>query len=179
MRTCSVVMDWIQTFSGAKFRPGAPRPEDFNIADIAHSLSLLCRFNGHCRCFYSVAEHSVRVSGHCPPDHALWGLLHDLGEAYLGDMPRPIKIGFPAFEEAELRLVRSACEVFDLSWPMPPEVKQADDALLATEMRDLMAPPPEDWKLRETPLEGRIEPWAAEEAERAFLARYRELTGGE
>jgi 5'-nucleotidase len=172
-------MDWIQTFSGAKFQPGAPRPEDFNIADIAHSLSLLCRFNGHCRRFYSVAEHSVRVSGHCPPRHALWGLLHDLGEAYLGDMPRPIKLGFPAFEEAELRLVRVACEVFGLPWPMPAEVKQADDALLATEMRDLMAPPPEDWKLREAPLAGRIEPWSAEEAELAFLARYRELTGAQ
>jgi len=171
-------MDWIQTFTGRKFFPGDPRPEDFDIADVAHALSLLCRFNGHCRRFYSVAEHSVRVSAICPPERALWGLLHDLGEAYLGDMPRPIKLDLPAFSAAEDRLLQVACGVFGLPWPMPAEVKRADDLLLATELRDLMAPPADDWKLREAPLaELRIEPWPAEEAERAYLARYRELTG--
>ena len=61
-------MDWIQTYSGKKFYPLDPRPEDIDIRDIAHALSLNCRFNGHCRCFYSVAEHSVGVSSSQSPD---------------------------------------------------------------------------------------------------------------
>jgi len=84
-------MSWIQTFTGRRFRPRNPAPDDFDIRDVAHALSLLCRFNGHCRVFYSVAEHSVRVSRICPPPAALWGLLHDLGEAYIG-AKEPIEV---------------------------------------------------------------------------------------
>jgi hypothetical protein len=169
-------MSWIQTFTGRRFVPRDPRPEDFDIRDVAHSLSLLCRFNGHCRQFYSVAEHSVRVSRVCPPEAALWGLLHDLGEAYIGDLPRPIKPMFPAFEEVETRLLRTAAVAFDLPWPMPAAVRRADDVLLATEARDLMSEPPEPWGHREAPLPGRITPLGPTEAELAFLDRFEELS---
>jgi len=103
-------MSWIQTYTGKCFHPREPGPDDFDIRDVAHALSLLCRFNGHCRTFYSVAEHSVRVSRICPPAAALWGLLHDLGEAYVGDLPRPLKPLMPRFEEIEAT-VRSADEI--------------------------------------------------------------------
>src|SRR5271165_7548492 len=83
--------DWIQTYTGRVMYPLDPRPEEINIIDIAHALSNLCRFTGHVRTFYSVAEHSVRVSQHCDPKDALWGLLHDASEAYLADMSRPMK----------------------------------------------------------------------------------------
>ena len=73
-------------------RWAGPNPDDIRIEDIAHALSNQCRFAGHAREFYSVAEHSVHVSQLCLPEHALWGLLHDASEAYLVDLPRPLKL---------------------------------------------------------------------------------------
>ena len=168
-------MSWIQTYAGKQFWPLAPKPEDLDIVDIAHSLSLQCRFNGHCREFYSVAEHSVRVSEILPPDLALWGLLHDAAEAYLSDLPKPIKQLLPAFCEAEDRLLEVILDRFGLTWPLPEEVHEADLRLLATEARDLMAPPPEPWGLDIEPLPRAIEPWAPENAERRFLRAFEEL----
>jgi uncharacterized protein len=83
--------DWIQTYTGKQFWPLSPLPEDIVIEDIAHALSMQCRFGGHVRTFYSVAQHSVHVSLLVEPQYALWGLLHDAAEAYLVDLPRPIK----------------------------------------------------------------------------------------
>jgi hypothetical protein len=64
--------DWIQTATGRPFWPIDPRPEDIDIEDIAHALSMLCRFGGHCLRFYSVAEHSVLLSQYVAPEHKLW-----------------------------------------------------------------------------------------------------------
>ena len=166
---------WIQTYSGRRFAPLQPRAEDLDLVDIAHALSLLCRFNGHCRTFYSVAEHCVRVSRALPDELALWGLLHDSAEAYLSDLPRPVKLEIPYFVEIEERLLRLVARRFELVWPMPPSVAEADTRLLATEARDLMAPPPHPWDLGVEPLDGTIEPLSAPEAEDAFLRRYDEL----
>jgi hypothetical protein len=172
------IMSWIQTYTGRQFFPFDPRGEDVDIRDIAHSLSFLCRFNGHCRVFYSVAEHSLRVSRLLGDDLALWGLLHDAAEAYLSDLPRPVKASLPAFVDMEARLLREIARVFGLTWPMPAEVRWADDVLLATEARDLMEPAPASWELDEQPLEGAIVPLAPEEAERAFLERFAALVPG-
>jgi len=174
--TAEEPMDWIQTYTGRKFFPLAPRAADIDIRDIAHALSLNCRFNGHCRKFYSVAEHSVRVSRALPREHALWGLLHDAGEAYLTDVPRPVKGQMRQFVDIEDRLLEVIVRHFGLSFPMPEPVRHFDEALLATEGRDLMAPPPEPWKLDAAPLAERIDPWIAEEAERVFLERFDELS---
>ncbi|MBF0612521.1 MAG: hypothetical protein HQL55_15470, partial [Magnetococcales bacterium] len=78
--------NWIQTFTGRQFWPLAPVLEHIHVQDIAHALSLLCRFNGHCQKFYSVAEHSLHVATILPPELAGWGLLHDASEAYLADL---------------------------------------------------------------------------------------------
>lgn len=169
-------MIWILTHSGIHFNPQEPKPEDLCIGDIAHALSLLCRFNGHCRTFYSVAEHCVRVSLSCPPQDALWGLLHDLGEAYLGDLPRPIKAAFPLFDAWEQNLMHTAAEKFGLAWPLPDSVHRADDILLATEIRDLMTRTEDSWELKAQPLAERITPLSPVDAEQAFLQRYAELT---
>jgi len=171
-------MDWIQTFGGGTFHPVAPREEEVDLRDIAHSLSLLCRFNGHCLRFYSVAEHSVRVSRLLPPGLRLWGLLHDAGEAYLTDLPRPVKGQMPRFREIEDGILEVIARVFGLSWPMPPEVHAADNTMLATEARDLMAPHPADWGLGVAPLPARItSPLGPEDAERLFLETFREIIG--
>jgi hypothetical protein len=171
-------MSWIQTFTGKQFWPLTPRVEDVDVRDIAHSLSLQCRFNGHCRLFYSVAEHSVRVSRAVSTGMAPWGLLHDAAEAYLTDLPRPVKARLTEFQGLEERLLEVIARAFGLPWPMPAAVQEADDVLLATEARDLMAPPPCSWELSAEPLLERIVPVSAERAEELFLARYRELWAG-
>lgn len=169
-------MSWIQTYSGRQFFPLEPRPADVDVVDVAHSLALQCRFNGHCRPFYSVAEHSVRVSRVLEGPLRLWGLLHDAAEAYISDLPRPLKATAPGFRAAEDRLLEVIVTRFGLEWPMPAAVADADDVLLATEMRDLMAPAPVAWPLRAEPLPDPIIPVGHVEAERLFLARFAELT---
>lgn len=169
-------MSWIQTYSGRQFFPLEPRPGDIDVGDIAHSLSLQCRFNGHCRPFYSVAEHSVRVSRIVEGPARLWGLLHDAAEAYISDLPRPLKATAPGFRAAEDRLLEVIVTRFGLEWPMPAAVAHADDVLLATEMRDLMAPSPASWPLEAAPLAETIVPLGHLEAEQLFLAAFARLT---
>jgi hypothetical protein len=138
---------WIQTASGKKFFPMEPHADDLDIRDIAHALSNQCRWGGHCLRFYSVAEHSVRVmrclaaAGHTDRSILLWGLLHDAAEAYLCDLPRPVKEMFPAYREAEDRILKVVSHKYHLPWPMPKEIHVADDVLLETERRDLTARP--------------------------------------
>jgi uncharacterized protein len=103
-------------------------PEDIDIRDIAHALSRLCRYNGHCGGFISVARHSIWVSDVLPRELALWGLLHDAPEAYLGDMTRPVKRqeAMEEFRAADERLEQVVAEKFGLEYPMPIEVHEAD-----------------------------------------------------
>lgn len=164
-------MSWIQTYTGKKFSPLADEPGEIDLRDIAHSLALQCRYNGHCRLFYSVAEHSVRVSHLLPSDEAAWGLLHDAAEAYVSDLPRPLKLTVPDFRAAEDRLLRQIAATFGLPWPMPPSVHHADEVLLATEARDLMAPFADDWHFKATPLAETVTPISPTDAEALFLAR--------
>ena len=172
--------DWIQTFTGIQFWPLDPRPEEIFIEDIAHALSNQCRYSGHVKKFYSVAEHSVRVTLHIPAPHRLWGLLHDASEAYLTDLARPIKhysrLG-EAYREIEEPLMRCVCARFGLSPAEPAEVKMADNELLVTEKRDLMGPGPAKWREESVqPLPGIIYPWTPGVAERKFLEVFEALT---
>ncbi len=182
---------WIQTYMGNQVWPLSLHREDVFIGDIAHALGNLCRFNGHCRRFYSVAEHSVRVSRILPDDLALWGLMHDAAEAYLGDVTRPVKglllvmagnegrqLLLKSFRHAETEAMVAIAVACGLVWPMPEAVKHADDVLLATERRDLMCDPPAAWDELPDPLPEPIgEPMPPQYAEQAFLDRYEELTG--
>lgn len=173
-------MNFIELRSGRSFRPLEPVIADICIDDIAHSLSHQCRFSGHTREHYSVAEHCVRVSElleRWGADRSvqMWGLLHDASEAYLVDIPMPLKVheDFAPYRAAEARLMRAVCFRFGLNPVEPAAVKVADMTLLATEARDLMPHRPEHWaKLECRPLPERIVPWGAETAKRNFLARY-------
>ena len=131
---------WIQTYSGGKFFPLSPESEGITIEDIAHALSNLCRFAGHVKRFYSVAQHSVLVSHYCDPIDALVGLLHDASEAYLLDMPRPLKKSgyFEAYLEAEDRLMRVIEKKFGIQ-PMTESVHRADMRVFAAEAAAIAA----------------------------------------
>lgn len=174
-----VAHGWIQTYSGGRFHPLAPRVGDVKLKDIARALSCICRFGGHCNAFYSVAQHSVLVSRLVPGHLALLGLLHDAAEAYLGDIPRPFKRlpMFDAYRAAEAAAESAIAERFGLRYPFPPEVKAADDRALAIEARDLMPqreaeawswmPEPGDWPT--------LKPEKPDDAMWSFLYRAQEL----
>ena len=168
---------YIQTFSGTEFYSLEPDHEDVQLIDIAHALSNKCRFAGHCRDFYSVAQHSVLVSRQLPEEFKLWGLLHDAGEAYFADIPNPIKREFPLFEAIETPIMRAVAKRFHLVWPEPPQVKHADKQLLATEARDLLNVVWRDWEEIWKPIaiEETIVPIPPKEAEVMFLEEFHML----
>jgi 5'-deoxynucleotidase YfbR-like HD superfamily hydrolase len=173
----------IQTVSGRWVDPLAPDPATIDLGDIAQALSNQCRFGGHSRRFYSVAQHSAIVSDICakrgaPAVEALAALLHDAGEAYLVDLPHPIKhrseLG-PPYRRAE-KLLEEAIRVrFGLGDP-PAELKAIDRSLLATE-RATFASVVDPWPELEgfEPLAIEIEPWEPERAKREFLERFERL----
>jgi len=167
---------WIQTFTGKQFWPLDPRIEEIDFYDVAHALANICRYTGHVKSFYSVAQHSVLMSDIVPAADRRWALMHDAAEAYLTDIARPLKRApeFAAYREAEERLERCIAERFDLPWPMPESVKAADLRMLATERRDLMATPPIPWRSTAgiEPLQYTIEPQTPQAAKRSFMATF-------
>lgn len=170
---------WIQTYSGRRFNPTNPYVDAIVIQDIAHALSMQCRFSGHCRKFYSVAQHSVLVSYICDSADAMWGLLHDATEAYLVDVPRPLKRSgkFDAYLEFEAKMQTAICKRFGLPDKEPPSVKRADTILLSTEARDLMSPLHSDWVQPCDPLPFKIDPLPQQQAKDLFMKRFFELFG--
>jgi len=169
---------WIQTYSGRRFTPTNPNPDAIVIQDIAHSLSMQCRFGGHVKNFYSVAQHCVLVSHICNFEDAFWGLMHDATEAYLVDVPRPIKRSglMDAYLEFEDKVQTAICKRFGLTGKEPASVKKADTILLATEARDLLPNLRSDWSIKETPLPFKINPLGPREAKDLFMKRFFELT---
>lgn len=168
--------DWIQTFTGRCFYPLDPRPEEIFIEDIAHSLSLKCRYGGHSVVHYSVAEHSVLMSLNVAPENALWALLHDAAEAYSADIPRPLKRFIKQWPGIEVKIMEAVCTKFGLALPEPEEVSHADLAICVDERAAIMAPCDQDWGELPPALGASILCLSPQEAERAFLLRFDELT---
>lgn len=179
MDTSPRIGDWMQTYTGRAFWPLDPRADEIDILDIAHALSHQCRYAGHCKRFYSVAEHSiwcavvavipgsdfntfrdindaaVMARSRLRPEHApiarlaFAALLHDAAEAYLVDLPRPVKASMPDYRLAEARLEALIFRRYGLA--SHPNVKTLDERMLATEAKALMATPPMDWALSAAP----------------------------
>jgi 5'-deoxynucleotidase YfbR-like HD superfamily hydrolase len=177
---------YLQTVSGRWVNPFDPDPDQLDAGDIARALANQCRFGGHSRVFYSVAQHSVIVSQLVEErggdaEDAFAALMHDATEAYLGDMPHPLKhrsaLG-AAFKAAEDHLEQAIRDRFRIK-PDVPEIKRADRALLATERRTFSA---ENWHWPELegvePLDLALAPWSPDEAAQAFAQRYAELDAG-
>lgn len=174
----------ILTFSGIALNPLEATPEQIDIRDIAHALSLLCRYTGHVAAFYSVAEHSVRCAELLEErgfdnETLLNALMHDASEAYIGDVARPIKefseVG-QMYQQAEDKLMTTIAEKFGLTWPISEEIGWADYVLLRTEQRDLMPYPNDLYSLDDYEmLTDVIKPWQPELAEAEFLSKYESL----
>ena len=174
---------YLQTVSGRWVNPFDPDPDQLDAGDIARALANQCRFGGPSRVFYSVAQHSVIVSELVEQrggdaEDVFAALMHDAGEAYLGDMPHPLKHRSPlgaAFKAAEEHLEQAVRARFRIK-PDVPEIKRADRALLATERRAFSA---EDWHWPELegvePLDLELRAWSPDEAAQAFARRYAEL----
>lgn len=173
-------MSWILTYTGRRFDPLNPDPALIDPLDIAHALANMCRFNGHCRQFYSVAQHSVLVSQIVPETEALHGLLHDASEAYIADITRPVKPHLQNYREIEERIEAAVAERFGIPVEMPSTVKLADVVLLATEKRDLMPEHPDPWPVLDgiRPMAEVIDPWTPDAARYMFMEAFNEMTGG-
>jgi 8-oxo-dGTP pyrophosphatase MutT (NUDIX family) len=132
---------WIQTFTGLSVHLLHPNVDEIRIADIAHSLAFQCRYTGHCLRYESVAEHSIIVSEMVPSEDERWGLMHDASEAYLQDMSRPLKhhteLG-AIYGKLEEPWMLAIAAKFDLPWPIPQSVKEADKTLLHLEIDENM-----------------------------------------
>jgi 5'-deoxynucleotidase YfbR-like HD superfamily hydrolase len=169
----------VQTYSGHMFNLLQPENSHICIEDIAHSLSNLCRFNGHTREFYSVAQHCILVSHLVPQPLALEGLMHDCAEAYMGDCITPLKKQLSEYKTIENNIKRCIFAQIGLQFPLHHQIKHADIRALATEKRDLMNEPggPRYWDILKgiSPSIQKITPLPPKEAEQAFLQRYYKL----
>jgi uncharacterized protein len=169
---------WFQTYTGRQFWPMDPRPGDFDIRDIAHGLANICRFGGHVKQFYAVANHAIFVSHEVPAEDRFDGLMHDSPEAYIGDMVQPFKLFMPAFKRAEKKIWWAMCVQFGCHEELPPSVKHADLVALMTERRDLLGPAPAPWDPAfeaVEPSDRIIEPLSPKAAEVLFLDRFVDL----
>lgn len=186
---------WLQTFCGIKFNVFEPKLEDILIQDIAHALSNISRFGGHCREFTSVAQHCVLVSrlidNPALPTHELAklklaGLLHDATEAYLIDLPSPIKRQMPVYVSIENNLHSLVAKKFDLTMEDFHAIKLYDKVALVMESKALMAPFHPDWEIDDSVL-GQVltcsedypgfykQCWTPKQAEHIYLNTFTEL----
>ena len=167
------------TTSGLPFWVMDPRPEDIRILDIAHHLSRITRFGGALRADvwdYTVAQHSCLVSDNCPDGFKLEGLLHDAGEAYHGDLIKPIKMQVPDWKSMEHRVEAAIRAKFGLPPVISPEVKKEDWRAVATEHRDVQTPTTAvDWGTLAPAWPEPITPWTRERCFREFLERFTRL----
>ncbi len=198
---------FINTFTGKKFAPLDPKVEDIDILDIAQALSNMCRFTGHVRRFYSVAEHSCRVhdivhgrqlredmSGFGPwLENLQWALMHDAAEAYLIDVARPVKVqpAMSFYRDAEDRLLSCIAEHFGMRGHAPPASVQDVDRKIATnEARVLLNMREDLWQGRDGLPDADFNSvqmgdsisnftlgWSPDTARFEFLCRFRNLFG--
>ncbi|UNC91664.1 phosphohydrolase [Candidatus Contubernalis alkaliaceticus] len=138
--------DWIETYTGRKFWPLDPRPEDICIKDIAHGLSHMCRYNGQSKFFFSVAQHSLNCAEHAkrmklPQRYQLLCLLHDAAEAYVSDVAKPLKPYLPQFKNIENNIMTTVYEALNVRPPNSIEgntISKIDTIMLVTEAKVLM-----------------------------------------
>lgn len=178
-----IEFSWMQTYTSTAYEPFSPKPEMVNIVDIAHALSNNCRFNGHTRQFYSVAQHCVLVSKALEDEGygvetQFFGLFHDAPEAYITDMVSPIKRRLPDFKKLEELNESVIFPKYHIKATRKKKarVKVADIRMLVTEARDVMGMAPKPWGVLAAPYTSfKIDAKLPHDAEIEFLLRFEEL----
>ena len=167
---------FIQTYTGEKFYPFNPKPEQVHLEDIAHALSHICRYGGAVEKFYSVAQHCVLAARYCD-GHQRWLLMHDAAEAYIGDMIHPIKEFIPEFRAMEEKILDVITERFGLPnrFLVWESVQRADLLLASTEKRDLLSVDVHWDRNLPVPMDGKIIPWTSEVAKEQFFQMAKQL----
>jgi hypothetical protein len=171
--------DFIETYTGRHFHFHDPKPEDIHINDIARALATTTRWGGHTQVPVTVAQHSVLAARRLRNmgfgvEQQLQGLLHDAAEAYIGDVPSPIKRHLHDFQALELLVEQAICECFDLAYPFDPAVKIVDVQMYRWEYRDLMLGDQCEEPQGNPPT---FVPWPFHLAEGEFLAAFDALMG--
>jgi len=144
--------NFIITYTGKKVNPLDMRPEDICFEDIAHALANKCRYTGHARYFYSVAEHSILVARELAKrgegSLVLYGFLHDAGEAYLPDIDTSLKHNFPILKQAEKNILDCVSAKYGLASGKYKEIKEIDREIAWSEVQQLFANYEEaaDWR---------------------------------
>lgn len=176
---------YIETVSGKIVHFLNPDPDSIDINDIAHALSRICRFNGHTREFYSVAEHSWKGATYISDEYKLAMLLHDASEAYLCDIPSPVKDYIPDYKKIEEELSYAICVKFGLPFPNHEIIKYYDLVLLSNEAHHLMHSRGNQWELwkhvKRPLVSAEFKPLClqADVAKEVFLDKFYELHGTE
>jgi uncharacterized protein len=158
----------IRTFHGNYINPCEPEADMISIGDIAHALSMQPRFGGHLPMFYSVAQHCVLAAEYVSNEHRLAALLHDASEAYLIDVPRPVKRQLLNYKEIEDKLMTVIADKFGFQWPLHESIKRADETMLRLEWECLMLGG-DAWET--------IVAWDQDQAKGRFLDMYHSLKG--
>lgn len=173
-------VDFIETYSGAKFYPRDPDPADVSIIDIAHAQSNQGRYSGHTDSFYSTAQHCCILASYV--ENVMKGsaldclqiLMHDAAETYLVDMPRPVKQYMPEFRKWDHKIqfmVRDWLGLTDI--PLPPWQDELDTRIIVDERAQIMSDSGNDWGMAGVkPLGVKVDPWPPKTAEQQFLFRY-------
>jgi uncharacterized protein len=178
--------DWIQTYTGRAFHFADFRSDDICIEDIAHALSMECRYGGHCAWHYSVAQHSVHVYDalvdfNLDDETLRQGLLHDAPEAYIKDIPRPLKetLG-PGYKALDKAIWHAICIRYGVIPDIAPIVKEIDLRLALDEKAALLSRGHKEWtgiSSRFQPLGITIPEWSPSRAKTEFINRFRRQFG--
>jgi uncharacterized protein len=170
-------MSWLLTYSGKHFDLIDPQPDMIDVVDIVKGLSREARFAGQTRYFYSVAQHCVVASQIVASEFAMEALMHDASEAYIKDIPRPLKQLLPDYRMIEARVQGAICDRFGLPPLQSDAVSAADRIMLATERRDLMPDDATDWPILHgvKPMDKRLNAVNYNHAESLFMQRFLEV----
>ncbi len=172
---------YLGTYTNKKFHFLEPTTDEICIMDIAHSLSNQCRFNGHTEVFYSVAEHCCIISDLVEAadrdrQEVLSGLLHDASEAYLCDIPSPLKPYLTNYMEMERRLEYIIQKKYNIL-PKTSYIAYYDMHICGEEARQLFEEVP-DWVENYHRLPSvKVKRWSPEVAKKEFLSRFYKYGG--
>jgi len=164
MKIEDIPKDCIRTNSGIFMNVFSPEPDMFCIEDIAHALAAQPRFAGHLNRHYSVAQHSVLAARMAKKKNKLATLLHDSTEAFILDMPSPIKARMPEYKKFEGILMTAIADKFKIQYPFDKEVKKIDKIMIHLEWDNLVNHNNKKFKC-----------WSQKKAKRKFLKMYYEL----